>query len=49
MGINTGELVKSIRADKLNNAAKSSGYGIAQACFCTAQRHGCYNVIVTSP
>lgn len=29
VGINTGELVKEIRAEQLNAASKSSGYGIA--------------------
>lgn len=30
VGINTGELIKSIRADQLDSASKSAGYGISQ-------------------
>ncbi len=30
VGINTGELVKAIRADQLDAASKSSGYGMSK-------------------
>ena len=32
VGINTGELIKSIRADQLDASEKSYGYGMSQAC-----------------
>lgn len=30
VSINTGELIKTLRADELNAASKSRGYGISQ-------------------
>ena len=33
VGINTGELVKAIRADQLDAASKSAGYGMSQVVF----------------
>lgn len=30
VGINTGELIKSIRADQLDAASKSAGYGMSK-------------------